>query len=97
MPNDKTAPAAPPPTARDGWVRKCDQDDYLDRHLPIPTRIISNEEYDPPAQTPEQRMVERLLLGSGVRGQPCIVAFLRLARNYAQLTPFAGPPSRFGR
>jgi predicted TIM-barrel fold metal-dependent hydrolase len=64
MPNPKTAPAAPAPIARDGWVRKCDQDDYLDRHLPIPTRIISNEEYDPPAQTPEQRLVEALLLES---------------------------------
>ncbi|HSB35898.1 MAG TPA: amidohydrolase family protein, partial [Thermoanaerobaculia bacterium] len=45
-----------------GWVRKCDEDDALGRHLPVPTRIVSNEEYDPPAQTPEQKRVERIVL-----------------------------------
>ena len=34
MPNDKTAPAPTPPVARDGWVRKCDEDDYLTRASP---------------------------------------------------------------
>ncbi|MFN2387619.1 MAG: hypothetical protein ABR576_15285 [Thermoanaerobaculia bacterium] len=64
MPNRKTRPATPPPVARDGWVRKCDEDDYLDSHLPVPARIVSNEEYDPPPQTPEQRRMEHLLLAS---------------------------------
>jgi hypothetical protein len=63
MPNHKTAPSpAPPAVHRGGFVRKCDEDDYRDRHLPVPTRIVSNEEYDPPAQTPAQRRVERQLL-----------------------------------
>jgi predicted TIM-barrel fold metal-dependent hydrolase len=62
MPNRKTAPACPPPRLRDGWIRKCDADDFLDRHLPIPTRIVSNEEFEPLPQTPEQRRVESLLL-----------------------------------
>lgn len=63
MANRKTRlPAPPPPVHRGGWVRKCDADDYLGRHLPVPTRIVSNEEYDPPAQTAGQKRVERLLL-----------------------------------
>ncbi len=62
MGNRKTTPAVPAPLIRGGWVRKCDEDDFLDRHLPVPTRIVSNEEYDPPAQTAQQRRVERILL-----------------------------------
>ena len=63
MANRKTTPKAPPPPLHHaGFIRKCDEDDYLDRHLPIPTRIVSNEEYDPWPQTPAQRHVEGLLL-----------------------------------
>ena len=63
MANRKTTPHAPPPPRHHaGFIRKCDEDDYLGRHLPVPTRIVSNEEYDPPAQTPAQRRVENLLL-----------------------------------
>jgi hypothetical protein len=62
MSERKSTPVAPPPEARGGWIRKCDEDDFLDRHLPVPTRIVSNEEYDPPAQTLAQRRVERLVL-----------------------------------
>jgi hypothetical protein len=61
MSDRKSTPAPPPPTARGGWIRKCDEDDFLDRHLPVPTRIVSNEEYDPPPQTREQRRVEAVL------------------------------------
>ena len=61
--NRKSAPHAPPPPRHHaGFIRKCDEDDYLGRHLPIPTRIVSNEEYEPLPQTPAQRRVERLLL-----------------------------------
>src|SRR5262245_55255304 len=67
MANSKTAPSAPAPKTRNGWVRKCDVDDYLDRHLPIPTRIVSNEEFEPLPQTFEQRRVERLLLDTAER------------------------------
>ena len=38
------------------WIQKCDIDD---ENLPIPTQIVSNEEFDPPAQTEEQKRVEQ--------------------------------------
>ncbi|MGE3466998.1 MAG: amidohydrolase family protein [Pyrinomonadaceae bacterium] len=41
------------------WRQKCDIDERL---LPIPTQIVSNEEFDPPQQTVEQKRVERNLL-----------------------------------
>ena len=40
------------------WVRKCDADDERELHLPIPTQIVSNEEFYPPEQTTEQKRVE---------------------------------------
>src|SRR5687767_3855155 len=40
------------------WTQKCEVDDRL---LPIPTRIVSNEEFAPPDQTDEQRRVEHRL------------------------------------
>lgn len=65
MANRKTTLTPPPPPIhRGGFVRKCDEDDFLSRHLPIPTRIVSNEEYDPLAQTATQREVEHRLLES---------------------------------
>src|SRR5713101_4086520 len=62
MNNPKTVPSAVKPQAHNGWVRKCDLDDYLDRHLPIPTQVVSNEEYIPLPQTAKQRAVEHRLL-----------------------------------
>ena len=67
MTNSKTTPSPPKPQAQNGWVRKCDVDDYLDRHLPIPTQVVSNEEYIPLPQTRQQRAVEHLLLETGAR------------------------------
>jgi uncharacterized protein len=58
MPNSKTAPSCPKPEVRNGWVRKSDLDAWLDRHLPVPTQVISNEEYEPIPQTSEQRHLE---------------------------------------
>ncbi|HEV3470537.1 MAG TPA: amidohydrolase family protein [Pyrinomonadaceae bacterium] len=43
------------------WVRKCDADDARGLALPVPTQIISNEEFAPPPQTVEQRRVEQRL------------------------------------
>ncbi len=40
------------------WTQKCEIDD---RHLPVPTQIVSNEEFAPPDQTDEQRRVEHSL------------------------------------
>src|SRR2546428_8894217 len=63
MSNPKTIHARPPkPVPHNGWVHKCDLDDYLDRHLPIPTQVVSNEEYYPLPQTTEQKAVEHHLL-----------------------------------
>lgn len=42
-------------------LRKCDVDAVRDTFLPIPTQIVSNEEFIPIAQTPEQARVEAKL------------------------------------
>ncbi|MBI3666357.1 MAG: hypothetical protein HY236_09055 [Acidobacteria bacterium] len=40
MSNPKTIPETPPkPVPHNGWVQKCDLDDYLDRHFPVPARL----------------------------------------------------------
>lgn len=40
------------------WKQKCEVDERL---LPVPTQIVSNEEFEPPGQTVEQQKVERRL------------------------------------
>lgn len=40
------------------WVRKCDWDASRDERSPIPTQIVSNEEFIPPSQSPLEREVE---------------------------------------
>src|SRR5687768_9448243 len=40
------------------WIQKCEVDD---RMLPVPTQIVSNEEFEPMGQTDEQRRVEHRL------------------------------------
>src|SRR5262245_53789255 len=66
MANRKTTPNVPPPPLHHaGFVRKCDEADYLDRHRPMPTRIVSNGEYAPPAQTPQEARLEHGLLETG--------------------------------
>jgi predicted TIM-barrel fold metal-dependent hydrolase len=62
MSNSKTVPPAPKPEPENGWVRKCELDDYLDRHLPLPTQVVSNEEFIPMPQTAQQRAVEHRLV-----------------------------------
>ncbi|HQU91330.1 MAG TPA: hypothetical protein PLK77_03490 [Pyrinomonadaceae bacterium] len=37
---------------RGKWIQKCEVDERL---LPVPTQIVSNEEFAPPDQTDEQR------------------------------------------
>ncbi|MCB1024196.1 MAG: hypothetical protein KDB79_07395, partial [Acidobacteria bacterium] len=41
------------------WVQKCDIDT---NNLPIPTQIVSNEEFGPEDQTAEQKLVEHRLI-----------------------------------
>src|SRR5438552_16227284 len=40
------------------WIRQCDLDAERDVPPPITTRIASNEEFIPPAQSPEQKEYE---------------------------------------
>ena len=68
MSNPKTIRSAPKPQPepvsampRGRWARKCEMDAYLDRNFPIPTQVVSNEEFYPLPQTPEQRAVEHHL------------------------------------
>src|SRR6185503_17307412 len=63
MENPKTRDARiPKPERKGGWVQKCDLDSWLGRHLPIPTQVVSNEEFFPLAQTRRQSAVERRLV-----------------------------------
>ncbi len=66
--NPKTNPDTPAPAATNGWVQKCDLDEYLGRHLPIPTQVVSNEEYYPLPQTRAQKAVEHHLIEMAGRG-----------------------------
>ena len=67
MPNSKTASSCPKPEVRDGWVRKSSLDAWLDRYLPVPTQVISNEEYLPIPQTPQQRRLEQEIIARAER------------------------------
>jgi predicted TIM-barrel fold metal-dependent hydrolase len=40
------------------WVRQCDLDAKDEAPAPIPARIVSNEEFIPPAQTPKEKEYE---------------------------------------
>ena len=62
MKSKRSAIRAAAQRAASYWIRKCDRDDERGMNLPIPTQIISNEEFIPPAQTAEQRRVEHHLL-----------------------------------
>ena len=68
MPNPKAAPSPPKPVARNGWIRKSDLDAWLGRYLPVPTQAVSNEEFSPMPQTPEQRRLEREIFAGAERG-----------------------------
>ena len=43
------------------WIRKSELDARIGRDTPVPTEVVSNEEYAPPPQTRAQREVERRL------------------------------------
>ncbi len=67
MPNTKTTPKPAKPENHNGWIRKSELDAWLDRYLPIPTQVISNEEYMPIAQTGEQRRAEQEMVAAAGR------------------------------
>lgn len=50
------------PNKKRKWIHKCDADAAENKHLPIPTQTVSNEEFAPPDQTGEQKCVEYRLL-----------------------------------
>src|SRR6185503_20615117 len=100
MANLKTQPAAAPrPVSHNGLVHKCDLDDYLGRHLPIPTQVVSNEEFYPLPQTSKQKAVEHHLLEmAGSRSRKLGMErldFLRtacgMATAYAAMNEVFGP------
>src|SRR5437867_8498847 len=63
MENPKTREAKmPKPKSREAWVQKCDLDAWLGRYLPVPTEVVSNEEFYPLPQTRRQRAVEQRLV-----------------------------------
>jgi predicted TIM-barrel fold metal-dependent hydrolase len=53
-------------------ARKCDLDARTGLHLPVPTRVVSNEEFVPPPQTAAQEQVEHRLLEIAGRAAPRI-------------------------
>lgn len=67
MPNSKTESSAAKPRAYNGWIRKSDLDAWLGRYLPVPTQAVSNEEYLPIRQTPQQRRLEQEIFSQAGR------------------------------
>lgn len=49
------------------WIRKCYKDLWQEMHSPIPTEIVSNEEFVPVPQTDEQRLAEEIMFENGRR------------------------------
>jgi hypothetical protein len=60
--NPKTRLRPEKPEETNGYIRKNELDDYRDLHLPIPTQVISNEEFAPIVQTRDQQKVEHTIL-----------------------------------
>jgi predicted TIM-barrel fold metal-dependent hydrolase len=52
----------PTSSSRRRWIRKHDLDARRGLFLPVPTQVVSNEEFHPPGQSPAQREVEARLL-----------------------------------
>jgi hypothetical protein len=84
---------------RDGkrkWIQKCDIDN---KNLPIPTQIVSNEEFAPPAQTVEQKRVEQRLIeiASGASKRLDVSRRRFLAASGGTAAAFLALSSVFGR
>ena len=63
MKNIKHTPAVKRARRRfNRWIRKCDADLSRQTSLPVPTQIVSNEEFYPTPQTAEQQRVEHHLI-----------------------------------
>ena len=99
MANSKTAPTHPKPQSYQGWIRKSDLDAWLDRHLPVPTRVISNEEYEPIPQTARQRRLElEMLAGAEQEARRLGIDRRRFLRSSCGMAlAFAAMNAVFGR
>jgi uncharacterized protein len=49
------------------WVRKCDLDAETGVNLPVPSRVVSNEEFVPPPQSPAEKEYEARVLDMAER------------------------------
>jgi hypothetical protein len=49
------------------WIRKGERDRMLGVDSPIPTQVVSNEEFIPRPQTKKQKQVESLIMEWGER------------------------------
>jgi len=88
-----------PEAPRRGWIRKSHLDRALDIRLPIPTRMVSNEEYAPLPQTARQAAVEHRLLESATEGARSLGIDRRrfLSSSMGMAAAFAALNSVFGR
>ena len=104
--NEKTAKAPHPPrvcggfapTVRGRWVRKSDLDEYRGFNLPLPTQIVSNEEFLPPPQSAAQKAVEQRLLVAAEAGAKKRGVSRRefLSESCGMATAFAAMNTVFG-
>src|SRR5438876_1076806 len=98
MPNPKTVPSCSKPQVHNGWIRKSDLDAWLDRHLPVPTQVISNEEYLPIPQTAQQRLLEQEIVANAEQQAGYLGMDRRqfLRTSYGMALAFAAMNSVFG-
>ncbi len=106
MKNRKTDPQPVPPQVESGWeprvkgkwLRKCDVDEFHGGGLPIPTQVVSNEEFIPIRQTAAQKRVEHTLLGLAERGAARLGVARRdfLRTSCGMAAAFAAMNSVFG-
>ena len=68
------------------WIRKGERDRMLGVDSPIPTQVVSNEEFIPRPQTEKQKQVENLIMEWGTRNSKKIGmsrrTFHRKLRSY---------------
>jgi uncharacterized protein len=99
MPNPKTQATSPKPKMYDGWIRKSDLDAWLDRYLPVPTQVISSEEYQPIAQRVQQGRLEHEIVATaeltakylGIDRRKFLCSSCGMALAFAAINTVFGP------
>jgi predicted TIM-barrel fold metal-dependent hydrolase len=81
------------------WICKSDYDNERNLKLPVPTQMVSNEEFYPAPQTSEQKQVENLLIEMADRNARRLGISRRqfLSTTGGMATAFAAMNSVFGR